>query len=58
MITGATPENAHMLKAAPELLRGVQSAIGTLDSVFAFEKSPTVSTALRQLRRALAAAQA
>jgi hypothetical protein len=57
-ITGASPENARMLKAAPELLRGVQAAIGTLDGAFACEQSPVITAALRQLRKALAATEA
>jgi hypothetical protein len=52
-VSGATPENARMLKAAPELLRAVKSAVGVLDSAFAREQSPVVTAALRQLRKSI-----
>jgi hypothetical protein len=56
-VSGASIETAHMLKAAPELLRGVEAAIATLDGAFAREQSPVVIAALRQLRKVLAAAR-
>src|SRR5690242_6446047 len=48
-VTGATPETAHMLRAAPELLRAVEAAVGVLDAALGKEQSPVVVTALRQL---------